>query len=160
MRLDKFESGMIYIDVNIFYMYLRKDAAHLPTLQNFFRQVIAGKIQVYTSVLAMDELFYRLLLGLIKDAYGSNPLNILRQRGAEVIAAYAPTVEDALRKLLRLPNLHLVGIESDDFYRMLTNITFFLSVSFDQTFLFKRKVWLLIMQLCRGMLFILQLCSV
>jgi len=42
MRLDEFESGMIYIDVNIFYMYLRKDAEHLLTLQNFFRQVIAS----------------------------------------------------------------------------------------------------------------------
>ena len=36
MKLDEFESGMIYIDVNIFYMYLRKDAANLLTLQNFF----------------------------------------------------------------------------------------------------------------------------
>jgi len=123
MKLDEFENGMIYIDVNIFYMYLRKDAAHLLTLQNFFRQVIAGKVQAYTSVLVMDELFYRLLLGLIKDAHGSNPLNVLRQQGAEVIATYAPTIENALRKLFQLPHLHLVGIESDDFHQMLTNIT-------------------------------------
>jgi predicted nucleic acid-binding protein len=122
MKLDEFESGMIYIDVNIFYMYLRTDEAHRTTLLNFFRKVIAGKIQAYTSVLVMDELFYRLLLGLIKDAHGSNPLDVLRQQRTELITTHAPIIENALRKLIRLPNLHLVGIEGDNFYQMLDNI--------------------------------------
>ena len=109
--------------MSIFSMNLRKDVAHLPTLRRFFNRVITGKIEAYTSVLVMDELFYRLLLGMIKDTYGSNPLDVLRQREAEVVAAYAPTIENALRKLVRLPHIHLVGIERDDFYQMATDIT-------------------------------------
>lgn len=125
MRLDEVTSGEVYVDVNVFYMYLRPDPAHIRTIRVFLDRMVHGDVEVYTSILTMDELFYRLLLARVKDAYGRNPLDVLREETAEAIARCGSEVEAALRKLVQLPQLHLVGAIEEDFIQMLENINAF-----------------------------------
>lgn len=66
MKLEKLTTDTVYVDTNLFYMYLRKDTNHFSIIKNFLNKVISGKMRAYTSVLTMDELFYRLLLAKIK----------------------------------------------------------------------------------------------
>lgn len=123
MRLDDVVVGRIYVDVNVFYMYLRPDPRHLACLRSFLERVGRGDIEAYTAVLTIDELFYRLLLGRIRDLRKRNPLDVLRQNGDEVVKTYGPPVEVAIRKLVQLPHLHLTPVLVDDIPRMLDNIS-------------------------------------
>lgn len=122
MKLEDVVTGRLYIDVNVFYMVLRSDPEHLEALRSFFQRVVKGDIAAYTSVLTMDELFYRLLLGRIKDAFEGNPLDVLRERGEDAVRTYAPEIETALRKLVRLPHLELAAVLPGDVPVMLQSI--------------------------------------
>ena len=122
MKLDEVLSGPVYLDTNILYMYLRSDPVHLPTLTTFFGRVVRGVIETFVGIPVLDELFYRLLLARVKDATGRNPLDVLRADLAGVIAAHADVIDTALRKLITLPHLHLLGVETTDFSGMLDNI--------------------------------------
>ncbi len=122
MRLDEVTSGPIYVDTNVLYMYLRADPVHMPIIKAFLRRVVRGELETYVCILALDELFYRLLLARVKEATGRNPLDVLREDLPGAIAAYGAPVEVAMRKLLALPHLHLTAIEVGAGERMLENI--------------------------------------
>jgi hypothetical protein len=87
--------------------------------------MVRGDIGAYTSILTMDELFYRLLLARIKDVYKRNPLDVLREDTSGAIAKCGAEIEAALRRLVRLPHLQLTAVLEDDFPQMLINITAF-----------------------------------
>ena len=125
MKLEDVVEGRVYVDVNVFYMYLRSDPEHLDTLRSFFRRMVRGDITGYTAVLTMDELSYRPLLGRLRDASEGNPLDILRERGEDAVRTYAPEIETALRKLLRLPHLELAPVLPGDVPAMLRNVSAF-----------------------------------
>lgn len=125
MKLDKVERGYVYVDTNVLYMYLRADPAHLPTIERFLQRVVRGDIIAYVSLLTMDELYYRLLLALVKEHTGRNPLDVLRDDVSGTVARHSDAITTALRKLAGLPHLTLVGVEPIDFEEMLENITRF-----------------------------------
>ncbi|MCD4738717.1 MAG: type II toxin-antitoxin system VapC family toxin [Anaerolineae bacterium] len=125
MKPDKVIRDKVYVDINVFYMYLRPDPVHLSTIRAFLGRMVQGEIGVYTSVLTMDELFYRLLLARVKDVYGRNPLNVLREDMSGAIARCGPEIKVALRRLVGLPHLQLAAVVEDDFPQMLANITVF-----------------------------------
>lgn len=125
MKLDEVTHGTVYVDTNVLYMYLRTDPTHLPTIRAFLDRVVRGEIEVFVSVLVLDELFYRLLLARVKDATGRNPLDVLREDLADSIAAHGQAVEKAIRGLVELPHLNVVGVDAVDFDRMLDNIRAF-----------------------------------
>ena len=125
MKLDEVSYGHLYVDTNILYMYLRADPAHLSTIKDFLRRVVHGEIEAFVGVPVMDELFYRLLLAQVKEATGRNPLDLLREDLAGAIASHGHEIERAMRKLVALPHLNLVGVEILDFDRMLDNILSF-----------------------------------
>ncbi len=56
MRLDEAPRGRVYIDTNILYMHLRRDAVHSPIIHSFFRRVIHGEIEAIVGVPVLDEL--------------------------------------------------------------------------------------------------------
>src|SRR5215471_3825913 len=122
MKLDEFTSGAIYIDTNVWYMYLRADSAHQHILTTFLERVVRGAIEAFVSILALDELFYRLLLARVKDATDRNPLEVLRTDLAGAIATHSDLIDAALRKLMSLPHVHLVSAETADFSGMLNSI--------------------------------------
>jgi len=122
MKLDEFTRGAIYVDTNVWYMHLRADPAHQHILTTFLGRVVRGAIEAFVSILALDELFYRLLLARVKDATGRNPLKVLRTDLAGAIATHSDIVDVALRKLIGLPHGHLVSVETADFFGMLNSI--------------------------------------
>ena len=85
MRLDEVTSGPIYVDTNVLYMYLRADPVHMPIIKAFLRRVVRGELETYVCILALDELFYRLLLARVKEATGRNPMNVLREDRKSVV---------------------------------------------------------------------------
>lgn len=125
MKLDEVASGHVYVDTNVLYMYLRADPAHLPTIERFLQRVVRGDIAAYISLLTLDELYYRLLLALIKEHTGRSPLDVLRDDLPGTVARYSNGITGALRKLMGLPHFTLVGMEAGDFERMLENIARF-----------------------------------
>ncbi|HOU11932.1 MAG TPA: type II toxin-antitoxin system VapC family toxin [Anaerolineae bacterium] len=125
MKLDEVARGHVYVDTNVLYMYLRADPVHLPTIERFLQRVVRGDIAAYVSLLTLDELYYRLLLALIKEHTGRNPLDVLRDDLPGTVARYSDGISSALRKLMGLPHFTLVGLEPRDFERMLENIVRF-----------------------------------
>jgi predicted nucleic acid-binding protein len=125
MKLDDVSRGSVYVDTNILYMYLRVDPVHLSAVKAFLSRIIRGEIEAFVSIPMLDELFYRLLLARIKETTDRNPIEVLRQNQAEAIAAHSNVIDGSLRKLLLLPHINLVGVETTDFERMLENIRTF-----------------------------------
>ena len=123
MRLDEVRGGSVYVDTNVLYMYLRADPAQLATIKAFLERIVRGDIEAFVGIPVLDELFYRLLLARVREATGRNPLDVLREDLVGVIAAHGGAIEAALRKLVALPHLNLVGVETADFDRMLDNVT-------------------------------------
>jgi len=122
MKLDELTGGAVYVDTNVWYMHLRADPAHQQTLTTFLGRVVRGAIEAFVGILVLDELFYRLLLAGVKDATGRNPLEVLRTDLSGAIAAHGDVIDAALRKLMTLPHVHLISVETADFYGMLNSI--------------------------------------
>ena len=57
MKLDELASGAVYVDTNVWYMYLRTDPAHQQTLTTFFGRVVRGAIEAFVGILVLDKLF-------------------------------------------------------------------------------------------------------
>jgi predicted nucleic acid-binding protein len=109
MKLDELLGGSVYIDANVPYMYLRADPIHLPTIRTFLERVVAGEVEAFIGILALDELYYRLLLSRVKETTNRNPLDALRSDLAGAIAAHGNAIDKAIRDLIRLPHMNLVG---------------------------------------------------
>lgn len=122
MRLDEFAAGDIYCDVNVFYMFLRRDPTHHETVRGFFARMSRGEVRGFATPLTMDELFYRLLLARIRDVYDQNPLDVLRDDLPAALGTCADEIRHALTRLAAFPNLQLVGVERNDSSRMLDNV--------------------------------------
>jgi predicted nucleic acid-binding protein len=122
MKLDELTGGAVYVDTNVWYRHFRADLAHQHTLTTFLGRVGRGAIEAFVGILVLEELFYRLLLARVKDVTGRNPLEVLRADLARAIAAHSDVIDAALRKLMTLPHVHLISVESADFSGMLNSI--------------------------------------
>ncbi len=122
MKLDDMSSGAIYVDTNVFYMYLRSDPAYLDTIKTFWYRVARGEIQAFSSPLAFDELFYRLLLARIKDTTQNHPLDLLRNNPKKAIATHHRPIREAIQNFTHLPHLAIVAVQPTDLEQMMDNI--------------------------------------
>lgn len=122
MTLDEVRGGAVYTDTNVLYMYLRADPAHLATIRTFLGRMARGDIEAFVGIPVLDELYYRLVLARVREATGRNPLDVLRDDLAGVIAGHGGVIEATMRRLVALPHLNLVGVETSDFHSMLHNI--------------------------------------
>ena len=122
MKIDEVPSGSLYVDTNVWYMYLRADSATRPVLTTFVGRVVRGSCEAFVGIPVLDELYYRLLLARIRDVTDGHPLETLRADRAGAIEAHGPAIDRALRQLVLLPHVHLVGVDTTDFSRMLENI--------------------------------------
>lgn len=122
MKLDEVVGGALYVDTNVWYMYLRADDTTRLILTTFIGRVVRGHCEVFVGIPVFDELFYRLLLARIRDSTGGHALETLRADRIGAIRSHGPAIDRALRQLVLLPHVHLVGMETSDFSRMLENI--------------------------------------
>jgi predicted nucleic acid-binding protein len=122
MKLDEVTGGALYVDTNVWYMYLRADAATRSILTTFFGCVARGNCEAFVGIPVFDELFYRLLLARIRDTTGDHALEALRADRIGAIRSHGPAIDQALCQLVSLPHVHLVGMETSDFFRMLEHI--------------------------------------
>ena len=125
MKLDEVRGGSVYVDTNMLYMSLHPDPVHILALQFFLKRIARGEIEAFVGIPVLDELYYRLLLIRTKEATGQNPLDVLRSDLAGAIAAHGNAIEKAIRNLVRLPHMNLIGVETTDLERMLDNIRAF-----------------------------------
>jgi len=125
MKLDKLDGGAVYVDTNVLYMYLRADPVHTPVIKAFLGRVVRGEIEAYIGLPVLDELFYRLLLARVKESTGRNPIDVLREDLVRTIEEYSGPIEMAIRRLMALPHMNLIGVETKDLDKMLNNIRAF-----------------------------------
>lgn len=118
--LATFSEESIYLDTMIPYGLLR---GLDPAIKTFFQALEAGNFQAFTSVLAFDELAYRLLLALIKDKYPGSPLDQLRQNETQRLAEFGSAVATQLDHLRHFPNLVLLPVDSGDLVQMSKALT-------------------------------------
>jgi predicted nucleic acid-binding protein len=96
MRLDEVPPGPVYVDTNVWYMYLRSDRQYLTVVRSFLERVVKGEIVALVGVPVLDELFYRLLLARIREQEGQHPLTGLRQDPAGLVRRHAPPIRKAI----------------------------------------------------------------
>lgn len=117
--IGEFQAGSLYLDTMVLYLFLRvRDSEAEPLL----RKIQTGEIHAFTSVLTFDELAYRLLLALIRDTYGSSPLDKLRQDEQSMIAQFYPDIAPKLLRLQEFPNLTLIDVTPADLLAMHENM--------------------------------------
>ena len=115
-----FRGDVVYLDTTAFYLFLR---AVTPEAHVLFQNIERGVYRAYTSVLAFDELTYRMLLAMIRDAYPGSPLDHLRQNQDNMIKEFYPQVDSQLARLQSFPNLTLLDVTRADLDAMRQNIS-------------------------------------
>lgn len=113
--------GQVYGDANLLYMITRPQDQAENILRPFLKRLIQGQIELYVSPLAVDEALYRLLLARVREVYGGSPLDWLRADSQTLLERLGSEIVAALRQVLKLPHVYLVGIEPDDSLHMLRN---------------------------------------
>jgi predicted nucleic acid-binding protein len=109
--LSAFAGEALYLDTTVLYALLRGIE---PGVQVLFTRIEHAELRAYTSVLTFDELAYRMLLALIRDRYGSSPLDHLRDQEPQMIAEFYPRLAPYLQQLRTFPNLILVEVAPAD----------------------------------------------
>jgi len=117
--LSTFNGESLYLDTMIFYTFLRIQS---PPAETLFSSIFDGKLSAFTSALTFDELAHRMLLALIRDAYGGSPFDMLRSDERRMIGEFFPKIEPQLVRFQTMPNLTIVDITAADVTAMRNNI--------------------------------------
>jgi len=104
------DGTLIFIDANIFHLYLRGPEAPRRGCTEFLERVERGRVEGVTSPLVLDELAYKLLLINIEERFRRNPLLVIRENPAAVSEA-AGYVGRGLSIVLGIENLTVLGLE-------------------------------------------------
>ena len=123
MKASDFQEGDIYLDTNFLYHFLRPIPEYRREILAFFQRVEEGKIRSFTCVNTFDELTYRILLAVIKDKYGGNPIESLRKRRRTMLEEFYPRVQEVPLLLKSLPNLEVLPVTKTELSRMVDDLT-------------------------------------
>lgn len=102
----------VYIDTNIFHLYLREPQGPTQSLHTLLEKVEKGEAQGYTSTLVLDELLYKLLLKKIEEPYGEKPFKILKNNRKAVQAATS-YARKGLEIVLAIENLEILPVKTE-----------------------------------------------
>ena len=114
-----FNGQAVYLDTTAFYQLIRGLSADAVAL---FDAIENGRIAAYTSVLAFDEVAYRMVLALIRDKYGRSPLDRLRENKPQMMMEFYPQVEPRLQLFQNFTYLTIAPVTPDDLKSMHDNI--------------------------------------
>lgn len=119
LPISSLDVEQVYLDTNSIYLLLR---AITPEVAELFRDIERGVRRAYTSVLTFDELAYRLLLALIRDTYGTYPLDRLRRDEGGMIYEFSASVDALLERVTAYRNLTIIPLVPIDLSAMRRNI--------------------------------------
>lgn len=123
MKASDFQEGDIYLDTNFLYHFLRPIPEYRREILAFFQKIAEGRIRAFTCVGTFDELAYRILLALIKDKYGGNPIGLLRKRTRAMLKEFYPKTQGVLLLLESLPNLETLSVTRTELSQMIDELT-------------------------------------
>ena len=123
MQISDFQEGDVFIDTNFFYHYLRPPSQYMDQIIAFFQRIEVGRIHGFTSVGVFDELAYRRLLLYIKDQYGGNPFDLLRQQRQAMLQEFYPNVQEDLLAVRSFPNLETLPMTVIDLSQVIDDLT-------------------------------------
>jgi len=115
----------VYVDTNVLYLILRPPPASDPLLawvREWADRFASGLAVAVVTPLVVDELLYRLLLALARDAGSDNLLADLRQPNSDVIARHGDRAASLVSSVLALPGLEIAGIDGDAARRALEHV--------------------------------------
>jgi len=69
MYLEEFKSGDAFIDTNIFLYNSLQIQKYLKSCKNFLSRIESGEINGFTSVLVLNEVWYKLLVAKVIEKY-------------------------------------------------------------------------------------------
>lgn len=124
MRVNDFQKGHIYLDTNFIYHFLRPIPDYSHDIMNFYMSIEKGDIHAFTCANTFDELAYRLLIAFIKEEYGGNPLDLLRNHTKDMLNTFYPKIRDILLILKSFPNLDILPLTYREMLHMITNLDF------------------------------------
>lgn len=120
-NLEKIHRGeRVYIDANIFHLYLRGPESIKKQCKSFIERIKRGEIVGYTSVLVLDEFIYRMLLKLIEVDYKENPIEVLRREKFDIVKKYSGLIGGFLKKILNITNLKIFPVALEDIIHAFT----------------------------------------
>ncbi len=109
-KLKELPAGeRIFIDANIFHLYLRGPENLKKECKEFLQRVETGEIIGYTSPLVLDELAYKLLLKIVEERCKRNPLEVIRENTL-IISSCASDLENGIFTILGIENLEIVNV--------------------------------------------------
>ena len=113
----------IYLDTNFIYHFLLPIPECKQAIFGFFQQIKERKISAYTCVNTFDELSYRLLLAAVKDKYGVNPIEFIRDQKQVAMNAFYPDLVKVLIMLRSIPNMNILPLTTNELSRMIQELT-------------------------------------
>jgi len=104
--LDEFTEGRIYVETNIFLFTALADAKYGPSCLEFLERASRGEIELFTSVLTIDEVAFVTLKVKLEEKYGvmRSPVLFLK-RHPDTVKALAAEVGEVIENVLRLVTL-------------------------------------------------------
>lgn len=103
----------IFIDANIFHLYLRGPKELSRESTKFLERLESGEIPGYTSTLVLDELMYKILLRKIEEKHKQNPLTVIEKDFGE-IAKNSYYAKEAIDLVLGISGLNVLDVTRED----------------------------------------------
>lgn len=115
--LDEFIEGRIYVEANIFLFTALADAKYGPTALRFLERSSGDEIELLTSTLTTDEVWFVALKAKLEEKYGVMRNQVLYlKRSPEVVKMLASDVNQIVENVLGLTTL--VEVNAPDVQQM------------------------------------------
>ena len=113
------KGSSVFIDANIFHLYLRGPKNLRRDCTSFLERVEKGEVRGSTSVLVLDELAYKLLLKRIEETYHQNPLDVI-EKDPTAISKASNYVGEGLEIILGIEKLDVLSVEREHLRELTT----------------------------------------
>lgn len=103
---------VVFIDSNIFHLFLRGSGSLQRSCTAFLERVEAKEITGYTSALVLDELIFKILLKKVEEKHRRNPLVVLQDHPEEA-SVHSQEIRRAVGIVLGIGALGIVAVEKN-----------------------------------------------